>query len=346
MAIPGRRQQRGRGAPHAHRAGWAARVSASGATPFILSAFTMSTVSHGNYRPVATSGRPHLRLHRSSGTGWSWPGCSTRAASICCSSPTRWANSTCTVAAPMAALAHGVQTPVTDPLLVVSAMAAATERLGFGITVSTTYESPYLLARKFSTLDHLTDGRIGWNIVTSLLDSAARNIHRAGPADPARRALRTRRRSSSTSPTSCGRGPGRTMRFVRDRLHGVYTDPSKVHDIDHDGAYFNVPGAHLVEPSPQRTPVLFQAGTSTAGREFAARNAELVFASDPRPDVLRANVDDVRDARRARPPARLDQVPHLGRDRRRQHGFRRPGQGPRARGHSTTSRADWCCCRR
>ena len=60
------------------------------------------------------------------------------------------------------------------------------------------------------------------------------------------------------------------------------------------GRYFNVPGAHLVEPSPQRTPVLFQAGTSTAGREFAARNAELVFASDPRPDVLRANVDDIR----------------------------------------------------
>src|SRR6185295_12898482 len=81
---------------------------------------------------------------------------------------------------------------------------------------------------------------------------------------------------------------------VRDREGGVFTDPTKVHAIGHEGKYFTVPGAHLVEPSPQRTPVLFQAGTSTAGREFASRNAELVFASDPRPDVLRTNVDDIR----------------------------------------------------
>jgi FMN-dependent oxidoreductase (nitrilotriacetate monooxygenase family) len=81
---------------------------------------------------------------------------------------------------------------------------------------------------------------------------------------------------------------------LRDRDRGVYTDAGKVHPIEHQGRYFSVPGAHLVEPSPQRTPVLFQAGTSPAGREFAARNAELVFASDPRPDVLRANIADIR----------------------------------------------------
>ncbi|MGH3641130.1 MAG: NtaA/DmoA family FMN-dependent monooxygenase, partial [Mycobacterium sp.] len=81
---------------------------------------------------------------------------------------------------------------------------------------------------------------------------------------------------------------------VRDPVSGVFTDPSKVHAIGHEGKYFSVPGAHLVEPSPQRTPVLLQAGTSQAGREFAARNAEVVFASDPRPEVLRANIDDVR----------------------------------------------------
>ncbi|MCV7039780.1 LLM class flavin-dependent oxidoreductase [Mycolicibacterium moriokaense] len=192
-----------------------------------------------------------------------------------------------------AALTRGVQTPVTDPLLAVSAMAAATDHLGFGVTVSTTYESPYLLARKFSTLDHLTGGRIGWNIVTSLLDSAARNIigrDRQIPHDE-RYAIA---QEFVEVTYKLWEGSWETDAVVRDRAAGVYTDAAKVHAIGHEGHYFSVPGAHLVEPSPQRTPVLFQAGTSDAGREFAARNAELVFLSDPRPDVLRANIDDVR----------------------------------------------------
>jgi FMN-dependent oxidoreductase (nitrilotriacetate monooxygenase family) len=192
-----------------------------------------------------------------------------------------------------AALARAVQTPVTDPLLAVSAMAAATQRLGFGVTVSTTYESPYLLARKFSTLDHLTGGRIGWNIVTSLLDSAARNIigrDRQFPHDE-----RYAMAQEFVEVTyKLWEGSWEPDAVLRDRDRGVFTDPAKVHDIAHEGQYFSVPGAHLVEPSPQRTPVLFQAGTSPAGREFAARNAELVFVADPRPEVLRANIDDVR----------------------------------------------------
>jgi FMN-dependent oxidoreductase (nitrilotriacetate monooxygenase family) len=186
-----------------------------------------------------------------------------------------------------------VQTPVTDPLLAVSAMAAATKRLGFGVTVSTTYESPYLLARKFSTLDHLTGGRIGWNVVTSLLDSAARNIigrDRQIPHDE-RYAMA---QEFLEVTYKLWEGSWESDAVVRDRVRGIYTDATKVHGIGHEGTYFSVPGAHLVEPSPQRTPVLFQAGTSPAGREFASRNAELVFASDSRPDVLRHNVDDIR----------------------------------------------------
>lgn len=192
-----------------------------------------------------------------------------------------------------AALSHAVQTPVTDPLLAVSAMAAATRRIGFGITVSTTYESPYLLARKFSTLDHLTDGRIGWNVVTSLLDSAARNIigrQRQIPHDE-RYAIA---QEFLDVTYKLWEGSWQDGAVVRDRTSGVYTDAAKVHPIGHEGRYFSVPGAHLVEPSPQRTPVLFQAGSSTAGREFAARNAEVVFVSDPRPDVIAARVRDVR----------------------------------------------------
>ncbi len=260
--------------------------------PFILSAFTMSTASHGNFGmwrhpDDRTSAYTDLRYWTELAGLLDAGGFDLLFIADAVGQLDVFGGNA------SAALARGVQTPVTDPLLAVSAMAAVTERLGFGVTVSTTYESPYLLARKFSTLDHLTRGRIGWNIVTSLLDSAARNIigrDRQIPHDE-RYAMA---QEFVDVAYKLWEGSWEDDAVVRDRIHGVYTDPSKVHPINHEGRYFNVPGAHLVEPSPQRTPVLFQAGTSTAGREFAARNAELVFASDPRPDVLRANVDDIR----------------------------------------------------
>jgi FMN-dependent oxidoreductase (nitrilotriacetate monooxygenase family) len=261
-------------------------------TPFVLSAFTMSTVSHGNY---GLWRHPDDRTADYTDIGY-------------------WVDLAKTLDAggfdmlfiadavgqldvhggdASAALSRAVQTPVTDPLLVVSAMAAATSRLGFGVTVSTTYEAPYLLARKFSTLDHLTGGRIGWNVVTSLLDSAARNIigRERQIAHDERYAIA---QEFLEVTYKLWEGSWEPDAVVRDRVRGVYTDPTKVHGIAHEGRYFSLPGAHLVEPSPQRTPVILQAGTSPAGREFAARNAEVVFASDPRPEVLRANVDDVR----------------------------------------------------
>jgi FMN-dependent oxidoreductase (nitrilotriacetate monooxygenase family) len=259
--------------------------------PFVLSAFTMSTASHGNFglwrHPAdRTSAYTDVRywvelakLLDDGGFDMLFIADAVGQLDVFGGDAS-------------AALRLGVQTPVTDPLLAVSAMAAATERLGFGITVSTTYESPYLLARKFSTLDHLTGGRIGWNIVTSLLDSAARNIigrDRQIPHDE-RYAIAQEFVEVTYKLWEGSWEPGAVL---RDREHGIYTDADKVHDIRHDGKYFSVPGAHLVEPSPQRTPVLFQAGTSTAGREFASRNAELVFAADPRPDVLHRNIDDI-----------------------------------------------------
>ncbi|BBZ32828.1 NtaA/DmoA family FMN-dependent monooxygenase [Mycolicibacterium confluentis] len=260
--------------------------------PFVLSAFSMSTVSHGNYglwrHPQdRTSDYTSLRywvdlarLLEDGGFDLLFLADAVGQLDVYGGNAD-------------AALARGVQTPVVDPLLAVSAMAAATTTLGFGVTVSTTYESPYLLARKFSTLDHLTDGRIGWNIVTSLLDSAARNI--LGRAQQIPHDERYARAQEFLEVTyKLWEGSWDDDAVIRDRGTGVYTRPEKVRGIRHEGTYFTVPDAHLVEPSPQRTPVLFQAGTSTAGREFAARNAELVFASDPRPEVLRANIDDIR----------------------------------------------------
>jgi long-chain alkane monooxygenase len=171
-------------------------------------------------------------------------------------------------------------------------MAAATERLSFAVTASTTFEAPFPNARRFATLDHLTGGRIAWNVVTtsSAVVPGLLGRDRFVPHDE-----RYAMAQEFVEVTyKLWEGSWESDAVLRDRVGGVYTDAAKVHNIGHEGRYFSVPGAHLVEPSPQRTPVLFQAGTSTAGREFAARNAELVFASDPRPEVLHANIDDVR----------------------------------------------------
>ena len=209
-------------------------------------------------------------------------------------------------------------------------MAAATEHLGFGITVSTTYESPYLLARKFSTLDHLTGGRIGWNIVTSLLDSAARNIigrDRQIPHDE-RYAIA---QEFLEVTYKLWEGSWEPDAVVRDRGRGVFTDAGQgARRSTTTGSTSACPVRTWWSRRRNAPRCCSRPARRPAGREFAARNAELVFASDPRPDVLRGNIEDIR--RRAVAPrsrARLDQVPHLRRNRHRQHGFGRPGQGRR-----------------
>ncbi len=191
-----------------------------------------------------------------------------------------------------AALRDGVQTPTDDPLLAVSAMAAVTEHLGFAITVSSTYERPYQFARKMTTLDHLTDGRVGWNIVTSALDSAARNLglERQIAHDEryeiAEEFMEVVYKLWETSWDDDA--------VARDVEAGVFIDPARVHPIEHAGRYFAVPGIALSEPSVQRTPALYQAGTSPAGKAFAARHAEGVFLSTYSPQLARGMVRDVR----------------------------------------------------
>jgi long-chain alkane monooxygenase len=189
-------------------------------------------------------------------------------------------------------LREGLQTPTDDPMLAVSAMAAVTRHLGFGITVSALYEQPYLFARKMTTLDHLTDGRIGWNIVTSALESAARNLGRQEQIPHDERYAITDEFMEVVY--KLWEGSWEDDAVVRDREAGTYADPAKVHPIDHRGRYYSVPGIFLCEPSRQRTPVLYQAGTSGAGRAFAGRHAEGVFISGQRPDIVRTSVDGVR----------------------------------------------------
>ena len=195
-------------------------------------------------------------------------------------------------ASPDAALRNAAQVPVNDPLMLVSAMAAVTEHLGFGVTSNLSYEPPYSFARRMSTLDHLTCGRIGWNVVTGYLNSAARGMGR----------------SQQTAHDDRYDVADEYMEVVyklweasweddavrRDRASGIFTDPAKVHRIQHQGNHYQLDAIHLCEPSPQRTPVLYQAGTSPRGRQFAARHAECVFMSGPSAKVIAPRVAAIR----------------------------------------------------
>jgi FMN-dependent oxidoreductase (nitrilotriacetate monooxygenase family) len=190
------------------------------------------------------------------------------------------------------AIRQATQIPLNEPMLLVPAMAHVTKHLGFGVTCSLTYEHPYPFARRISTLDHLTDGRAGWNIVSSYLDSAARNfgLDRQHKHDD-------RYEVADEYMEVCYKlweGSWEDDAVVRDRARKLFTDPEKVHEIQHYGKYFTVPGFHLCEPSPQRTPVLYQAGASRRGKDFAARHAECVFVAAPSKKVLKDYVRDIR----------------------------------------------------
>jgi long-chain alkane monooxygenase len=193
---------------------------------------------------------------------------------------------------PEAALRHATQTPVNDPLLLVPAMAAATEHLGFGVTVTLSYEPPFPFARRMSTLDHLTDGRIGWNVVTGYLDSAAKGMGRGGQrAHDDRYAVAE---DYMQVVYKLWEGSWADDAVVADAERGVFTRPERVRKVRHDGPHYKLDALHLSEPSPQRTPVLYQAGTSPAGRAFAARHAECVFMSGPSKKVIAPRVAAIR----------------------------------------------------
>ncbi|TFC00655.1 LLM class flavin-dependent oxidoreductase [Cryobacterium adonitolivorans] len=193
-----------------------------------------------------------------------------------------------------AAIRNGAQIPVADPLLVIPAMAYVTEHLGFGVTAGTAYEHPYPFARRMSTLDHLTKGRVGWNVVTGYLPSAARNM---GNEDQLEHDDRYDYADEYLDVLyKLWEGSWEDDAVVRDTQTGVFTDPSKVHSINHSGKHFQVPGIHLSEPSPQRSPVIYQAGASSRGIAFAAGNAEAIFVAASTKAVLTGTVTKLRDA--------------------------------------------------
>ncbi len=193
---------------------------------------------------------------------------------------------------PDTALEQAVQVPVNDPLMPISAMAAVTEHLGFGVTCALSYELPYPFARRMSTLDHLTKGRIGWNIVTGYLDSAARGMGMAKQVDHDDRYDVAEDYVQATY--KLWEASWEDGAVLRDRQGRRFADASKIHRIVHEGPHFRFDAIHLCEPSPQRTPVLFQAGASKRGRDFAARHAECVFINGPSKKVIGNIVKDLR----------------------------------------------------
>lgn len=204
-----------------------------------------------------------------------------------------------------AALTQAAQIPVNDPMVLIPAMAYVTEHLGFAFTSSVLQCHPFAFARTISTLDHLTKGRIAWNIVTSYLESAGRSFGQPGlPEHDERYDI------ADEYLAVCYKlweASWQDDAVVKDRRRGIYADPLKVHDVDHTGKYFRVHGCHLAEPSPQRTPVLYQAGASPRGRQFAAQHAEGVFISAPNPQAVGAYIRATRGAaaKRGRKPEDL-----------------------------------------
>ena len=192
---------------------------------------------------------------------------------------------------PDTALREAVQIPNNDPLLLIPAMAAVTRHLGFVATFSTTYEPPFAFARRASTIDHLTKGRFGWNVVTSYLPNAARNFGLDDELDHAQRYDRAHEYLDVLY--KLWEGSWDDDAVVRDVANRVYTDSSKVRRIDHTGKYFRVAGPHLSEPSLQRTPVIYQAGSSATGRDFAAKHAEAVFVGGSSLENFRDTIEDI-----------------------------------------------------
>jgi FMN-dependent oxidoreductase (nitrilotriacetate monooxygenase family) len=190
-------------------------------------------------------------------------------------------------------LEAGLQVPSNDPSVLASALAYATEHLGIAFTASILQEHPFNFARRISTLDHATKGRIAWNIVTNYLPNASRNFGFEGlTAHDDRYAWADEYVDVAYK---LWEGSWEEDALLQDRESGIHADFDKVHRINHEGPRYKVEGPHLVSPSPQRTPLLFQAGASEAGRTFAAKNAEAVFVQSPN---LEATLRDTTDTRR------------------------------------------------
>ncbi|MBR8835085.1 MAG: LLM class flavin-dependent oxidoreductase [Stigonema ocellatum SAG 48.90 = DSM 106950] len=163
-----------------------------------------------------------------------------------------------------------------EPLTLLSALSVVTERIGLTATVSTTYNEPYHLARKFASLDHLSGGRAGWNLVTSATEAEAQNFSREKHME---HTLRYERAKEFVDVVTALWDSWEDDAFLRDKESGVYFDPDKLHIPHHKGEHFSVRGPLNVARPPQGYPVIIQAGSSEDGKNLAAQTAEVIFTA-------------------------------------------------------------------
>ncbi|MCL8483786.1 MULTISPECIES: LLM class flavin-dependent oxidoreductase [Bradyrhizobium] len=188
---------------------------------------------------------------------------------------------------------EGLQIPSNDPSVLLSALAVNTEHLGLAFTSSVLQAHPFEFARRASTLDHISKGRVAWNIVTSTMENAARNFGLDRLTAHDERYVWAEEYLEVAFKLWEGSWEDDALR--KDRSRGVFSDASRIHRINHVGKRYRVEGPHLPSPSPQRTPLLFQAGSSPAGRASAARNAEAQFISTPNPQTAKELITETRD---------------------------------------------------
>lgn len=163
-----------------------------------------------------------------------------------------------------------------EPLTLLSALSTVTERIGLVATATTTYNEPFHIARKFASLDHLSGGRAGWNVVTSVVPSEAGNFGRDTHLD---HALRYRRAEEFVDVVHGLWDSFADGSVVRDRARGIYYEPAGLRTPHHAGEHFTVRGPLNISRPPQGSPVIFQAGSSETGRDFAARHGEVIFTA-------------------------------------------------------------------
>ncbi|CUJ86808.1 Nitrilotriacetate monooxygenase component A [Achromobacter sp. 2789STDY5608615] len=191
----------------------------------------------------------------------------------------------------LASLSRTARSDHFEPLTLLSALAAVTEKIGLIATVSTTYNEPYHVARKFASLDHISGGRSGWNLVTSSGQGEAQNFNLDEHVEHARRYAR----AAEFHDVVLGLWDSwEDDAFLRDKPSGQYFDPAKLHPLHHRGEHFSVRGPLNVSRSPQGRPVVVQAGASPAGRDLAARTAEVIFVAHQTFDEAQAFYRDIK----------------------------------------------------
>jgi FMN-dependent oxidoreductase (nitrilotriacetate monooxygenase family) len=173
-------------------------------------------------------------------------------------------------------LSYNGRIDVFEPMTLIGALAAVTERIGFVASASTTFNEPYHIARKFASLDHISQGRVGWNVVTSWSENEAHNFGHEKLLD---HELRYRRAEEFVDVVFGLWDGWEDDAFVRDKASGHYFDPAKLHTLNHRGAHFSVKGPLNVARPPQGYPVIAQAGSSGPGQMLGARIADLIYTA-------------------------------------------------------------------